>query len=100
MYGDSTFEYSNPAQQHQSFRTITTPSRRGASWYDNSNGMLERGFEGLYGGQENGDDEESWVAGVRFNNAGVRLWGARDAEADGRIMQQTPEREEWRLGRH
>jgi hypothetical protein len=39
-----------------------------------------------------------WRA-VRFSNAETRLWGARDARGDGRILRETPEREVWRIGR-
>jgi hypothetical protein len=57
-------------------------------------GMVQDGFRGLYGGRENGDEEQNWVEGVRFNNAEVRLWGARDAS-----LRVTPEPEDWRVGR-
>jgi hypothetical protein len=62
-------------------------------------GLLNQGFRGLYGGRENGDEEENWVEGVRFSNAETRLWGARDASGDGRSLRETPEREVWRIGR-
>lgn len=61
-------------------------------------GLRTRGFEGLYGGRENGDEEQNWADGVRFDNVGVRLWGLRDARNDGRSMRETPEPEEWRAG--
>lgn len=75
----------------------TTPSRRSRV---SPAGLQRPGFRGLYGGIENGDDEQSWVEGVRFSNAEVRLWGLRDAAGDGRTLGDTPEREEWRVGRH
>lgn len=62
-------------------------------------GLLNGGFRGLYGGRENGNEEQNWVDGVRFNNAEVRLWGVRDARDDGRGLRETPERELWRVGR-
>jgi len=36
-------------------------------------GLMIGGFQGLYGGRENGDEEQNWIEGVRFNNAEVRL---------------------------
>jgi hypothetical protein len=62
-------------------------------------GMMQFGFRGLYGGRENGDEERSWVEGVRSNNAEARLWGARDARNDDRHLRETPEPEDWRVGR-
>ncbi|EKD14650.1 hypothetical protein MBM_07371 [Drepanopeziza brunnea f. sp. 'multigermtubi' MB_m1] len=62
-------------------------------------GLTQGGFQGLYGGRENGDDEQSWVDGVRFNNAETRLWGARDAQNEGGNLRSTPEPDEWRVGR-
>lgn len=62
-------------------------------------GLREEGFEGLYGGRENGDEEQNWVDGVRFNNAGTRLWGERDARNNGEALRVTPEPEDWRVGR-
>lgn len=62
-------------------------------------GMMQQGFRGLYGGQENGDEEANWVEGVRFHNAETRLWGARDARNEGRSLRETPESEDWRVGR-
>ena len=77
-----------------------TPSRRGAAVRSRSPmGLLRQGFQGLYGGRENGDEEQNWVEGVRFSNAEVRLWGLRDARGDGRSLRETPEREVWRIGR-
>jgi len=60
---------------------------------------LNGGFQGLYGGSENGNDEQRWVDGVRFSNAEVRLWGLGDARSDERSMNETPEREDWRVSR-
>ncbi|KAG4440403.1 hypothetical protein IFR05_004096 [Cadophora sp. M221] len=62
-------------------------------------GLVQGGFQGLYGGRENGDEEQSWVEGVRFNNAETRLWGTRDAQNDGGSLRRTPEPDEWRVGR-
>jgi hypothetical protein len=58
-------------------------------------GLMNGGFQGLYGGRENGDEEQNWTEGVRFNNAEVRLWGLRDA-GDDRSMREAPEPEDWR----
>jgi hypothetical protein len=62
-------------------------------------GMMQDGFRGLYGGRENGDEELNWVEGVQFHNAETRLWGARDARNDDRNLRETPEPEDWRVGR-
>ncbi|KAK0103560.1 hypothetical protein ONS95_005577 [Cadophora gregata] len=62
-------------------------------------GLVQGGFQGLYGGRENGDEEQSWVEGVRFNNAETRLWGTRDAQNEGGSLTRTPEPDEWRVGR-
>jgi hypothetical protein len=78
------------------YRVPSTPSRRSRA---SPVGLQRAGFRGLYGGRENGDDEQSWVDGVRFSNAEIRLWGLRDAAGDGRTLRDTPEREDWRLGR-
>ena len=56
-------------------------------------GLQRPGFRGLYGGRENGNDEQSWVDGVRFSNAEVRLWSLRETVGGGRTLGQTPERE-------
>jgi len=77
--------------------TNTTPSRVSVRRSDSPVGLLEAGFRGLYGGRENGDEEQDWVDGVRFSNAEVRLWGLRDARGDGRSLRETPEREDWRI---
>ena len=77
-----------------------SPSRVARDRASSPVGLQNGGFRGLYGGRENRDEEQNWVDGVRFSNAEVRLWGLRDAAADGRILGDTPEREEWRIGRH
>ncbi|KAJ8063396.1 hypothetical protein OCU04_008617 [Sclerotinia nivalis] len=46
-------------------------------------GMSDDGFQGLYGGRENGDDEQSWIDGVRARNAEMRTWQTRSS--DGRL---------------
>jgi hypothetical protein len=74
---------------------FSTPSRRGGRT-DSPPGLLHGGYRGLYSGRENGDEEQNWVEGVRFNNAEVRLWGLREARDDGRSLNVTPEREDWR----
>lgn len=74
-----------------------TPLRGGRS--ASPIGLVQGGFQGLYGGRENGDEEQSWVEGVRFNNAETRLWGTRDAQNDGGRLRRTPEPDEWRVGR-
>jgi hypothetical protein len=51
----------------------------------------------LYGGRENGDDEQNWVQGVRFNSAETRIWSSRGVANEG--MRDTPEPEDWRIGR-
>lgn len=62
-------------------------------------GMLQGGVTGLYGGRENGDGEQNWAEGVRFSYAETRLWGLRDARNDGTSLRETPEPEDWRVGR-
>ncbi|CZS97395.1 uncharacterized protein RAG0_06496 [Rhynchosporium agropyri] len=74
-----------------------TPLRGGRS--ASPVGLVQGGFQGLYGGRENGDEEQSWIEGVRFNNAGTRLWGSRDAQNDGGSLRRTPEPDDWRVGR-
>lgn len=61
--------------------------------------MQQEGFRGLYGGRENSDEEQSWIEGVRFNNADSRVWGERDARNDERGLRETPEPDDWRVGR-
>lgn len=72
-----------------------TLSRRMVRRVDSPIGLRRRGFEGLYGGRENGDEEQDWADGVRFNNAGVRMW--REGGRSNDIMMETPEPENWRL---
>lgn len=76
---------------------ITTSIRGGRSL--SPSGMIQEGFRGLYGGRENGDEERNWVEGVRSDNAEARLWGVRDAMNDDRNLRETPEPEDWRVGR-
>jgi len=76
--------------------SFATPSRRQLSRSDSPSGLRSVGFEGLYGGRENGDEEQNWSDGITSNNAGVRLWSLRDARDDGRSMRDTPEPEDWR----
>jgi hypothetical protein len=52
-----------------------TPTRRSMTRSDSPLGLLSAGFQGLYGGRENGDDEQNWTDGLRANNAAMRLWG-------------------------
>jgi hypothetical protein len=79
-----------PVQFYMPYRRGRTPSPVG---------LTERGFQGLYGGRENGDEEQNWAQGVRFNNAEISLWGSRDDRNDGRNLRETPEPEDWRVGR-
>jgi len=58
--------------------------------------LTAEGFQGLYGGRENGDEEQNWTEGVRFNNAEVRLWRVRAERDDRRNMRETPEAEDRR----
>lgn len=76
---------------------LYTPLRDGQS--ASPVGLVQGGFQGLYGGRENGDEERIWVEGVRFNNAETRLWGSRDAQNEGGSLRRTPEPDEWRVGR-
>ncbi|KAE8453364.1 hypothetical protein EG329_010225 [Mollisiaceae sp. DMI_Dod_QoI] len=84
-----------PIRQREALYTPVRTGRRANSPV----GMREEGFEGLYGGRENGDEEQNWVEGVRFNNAETRLWGERDARNDGEALRETPEPDDWRVGR-
>ncbi|KUJ23025.1 uncharacterized protein LY89DRAFT_727811 [Mollisia scopiformis] len=83
-----------PDRQHALYTPV-----RAARRPDSPSGMRDEGFEGLYGGRENGDEEQLWVEGVRFNNAETRLWGERDARNNGGALRETPEPEDWRVGR-
>lgn len=78
---------------------FATPTRRGIGRSGSPTGLMTSGFQGLYGGRENGDEERNWVEGVRSDNQEVRLLGLRDARNDGRSLNDTPEREEFRPGR-
>ncbi|PQE07631.1 hypothetical protein CJF30_00007395 [Rutstroemia sp. NJR-2017a BBW] len=40
-------------------------------------GLTDDGFRGLYGGRENGDEERTWIDGVRARNAEMRTWQTR-----------------------
>jgi hypothetical protein len=78
---------------------LSTPLRRGAGRSASPMGMSQGGFTGLFGGRENGDEEHNWAEGVRFSYAETRLWGLRDARNDGSSLRETPEPEDWRVGR-
>jgi hypothetical protein len=80
-------------------RQLSTPLRRAAGRSASPIGMLQSGLTGLYGGRENGDEEHAWAEGVRFSYAETRLWGLRDARNDGTSLRETPEPEDWRVGR-
>ncbi|KAL3421043.1 hypothetical protein PVAG01_07488 [Phlyctema vagabunda] len=62
---------SRPASQAR-----TRHSRRD----DSPTGLETEGFQGLYGGRENGDDEANYFEGVQFDGASRRLWQARDRD--------------------
>lgn len=80
---------------------FATPTRRGNLGGRSGSpiGLTTPGFQGLYGGRENGDEQQNWVEGVRAGNPEVRLIGLRDARNDGRSLNETPEREDFRPGR-
>lgn len=78
---------------------FSTPVRRGLDRSASAMGMPQGGFAGLYGGRENGDEEHHWAEGVRLSYAETRLWGVRDARNDGARLRETPEPEDWRVGR-
>ncbi len=59
-------------------------------------GLRSEGFQGLYGGRENGDDEQNWTDGVALNNTGTRFVGGRRTTSEERSFRETPEREDWR----
>jgi hypothetical protein len=65
----------------------STTGRRRRTRSDSPVGMDTPGFQGLYGGQENTDDE------VIFNRAAQRLWELGSARRHGRSMSNTPDRE-------
>ncbi|CAL3962399.1 unnamed protein product [Diplocarpon coronariae] len=93
-HGDGEGLPSVPRQRHV---PSYTPLRGGRS--TSPLGLTQSGFEGLYGGRENGDEEQNWVEGVRFNHAETRLWGSRDGQNEGGSLRETPEPDEWRVGR-
>jgi hypothetical protein len=78
---------------------LSTPLRRGVGRSASPTGLSHGGFMGLYGGRENGSEEHTWAEGVRFSYAETRLWGLRDARNDGTRLRETPEPEDWRVGR-
>lgn len=57
-----------------------TDARRARQRSGSPAGMSDDGFRGLYGGRENGDDEQSWIDGVRARNAEMRNWQTRSDE--------------------
>lgn len=69
----------------RSARSIRSHHRNARS--DSPRGMRTPGFEGLYGGQENTDDDQL------FDRAARRLWALVSARRDGRSLSHTPERE-------
>lgn len=93
--GDGTND--NASSPHSRARGTTWSTRR-AERSRSPIGLLNQGFRGLYGGRENGDEEENWIEGVRFSNAEMRLRGARDERGDERSLHETPERDVWRIG--
>jgi len=62
-------------------------ARRRGTRSDSPTGIETPGFQGLYGGQENIDDD------VMFNRASQQLWALSSARRDGRSMSNIPERE-------
>ncbi|RDW72066.1 hypothetical protein BP5796_08100 [Coleophoma crateriformis] len=60
---DRAYSRSSRLDQHGLLNIVTSPT-----------GMQRPGFRGLYGGQENGDDESNYLAGVQFDEASRRLW--------------------------
>ncbi|RDW66141.1 hypothetical protein BP6252_09776 [Coleophoma cylindrospora] len=60
---DRSYSRSSRPNQHGLSSSVTSPT-----------GMQRPGFRGLYGGQENGDDESNYLAGVQFDEAARRLW--------------------------
>jgi hypothetical protein len=79
--------------------SFATPTRREEGRIGSPVGLTATGFQGLYGGRENGDEERNWAEGVRSDNSEIRLLGSRDVRNDGRSLNETPEREEFRPGR-
>ncbi|ESZ95072.1 hypothetical protein SBOR_4527 [Sclerotinia borealis F-4128] len=64
-------QYSAQRQMHE------TDARWTRRRSDSPTGMSDGGFEGLYGGRENGDEQMSWLDGVRARNAEMRTWQNR-----------------------
>jgi hypothetical protein len=62
-------------------------SRRRGTRSDSPTGIETPGFQGLYGGQENIDDD------IMFDRASQRLWALSSARRHGRSMSNTPDRE-------
>jgi hypothetical protein len=79
-----------PVRRHQQLGALTG---RLQSRTDSPVGMLEEGFQGLYGGQENGSDDQLWTEGVRSSNVEVRSWNMRDGRENETGWNGTPERE-------
>lgn len=81
--------YTAPAsQRNESPGSVqANTGRRRGTRSDSPTGMETPGFQGLYGGQENTDDE------VMFNRAAQRLWALGSGRGHGRSMSDTPERE-------
>ncbi|KAM0168692.1 hypothetical protein ACHAPF_010723 [Botrytis cinerea] len=72
---------SDPFYQDSSQRWMyVTDARRARQRSGSPAGMSDDGFRGLYGGRENGDDEQSWIDGVRARNAEMRNWQTRSDE--------------------
>jgi hypothetical protein len=66
--------YTAPITRVRASRRVLTSPLRPLRRSDSPLGLLSVGFQGLYGGRENGDDQQHWVDGVRFDNAEIRLW--------------------------
>ncbi|KAF7907948.1 hypothetical protein BELL_1124g00020 [Botrytis elliptica] len=82
-HGSSTpIRPSDPFHQDSSQRWMmyVTDARRARQRSGSPAGMSDDGFRGLYGGRENGDDEQSWIDGVRARNAEMRNWQTRSDE--------------------
>jgi hypothetical protein len=62
-------------------------------------GLSREGFEGLYGGRENGDEQMNWAEGVRYNHSYVDIYRSRNAGNDNRNLRATPSPERIRVGR-
>jgi hypothetical protein len=75
-----------PQTDRPQLRRFTDDRRRGTR-SDSPSGLTTPGFRGLYGGQENTDEES------RFDRAAQRLFAASSARRRGHSMNSTPERE-------